>query len=102
MSKPIVTGLMAYGMSGRIFHAPFIAANPGFKFKAIVERHEKKAAARYPDVLSYNSVNELLADDEIELIIVNTPSNTHFDFAMQALNAGKHVLLEKPAAATSA
>ena len=93
---------MAYGMSGRIFHAPFIAANPGFKFKAIVERHEKKAAARYPDVLSYNSIDELLADDEIELIIVNTPSNTHFDFTMQALNAGKHVLLEKPAAATSA
>ena len=102
MSKPIITGLMAYGMSGRIFHAPFITTNPGFKFKAIVERHEKKAAARYPDVLSYNSIDELLADDEIELIIVNTPNNTHFDFTMQALNAGKHVLLEKPAAATSA
>jgi scyllo-inositol 2-dehydrogenase (NADP+) len=102
MSKPIVTGLMAYGMSGRIFHAPFITTNPGFKFKAIVERHEKKAAARYPDVLSYSSIDELLADDEIELIIVNTPNNTHFDFTMRALNAGKHVLLEKPAAATSA
>ncbi|MCO5945373.1 Gfo/Idh/MocA family oxidoreductase [Mucilaginibacter flavidus] len=102
MSKPIVTGLMAYGMSGRIFHAPFITTNPGFEFKAVVERHEKKAAARYPDVLSYSSIDELLADDEIELIIVNTPNNTHFDFTMRALNAGKHVLLEKPAAATSA
>ncbi len=93
---------MAYGMSGRIFHAPFITTNPGFKFKAVVERHEKKAAARYPDVLSYGSIDELLADDEIELVIVNTPNNTHFDFTMRALNAGKHVLLEKPAAATSA
>lgn len=102
MSKPIVTGLMAYGMSGRIFHAPFLTTNPGFKFKAVVERHEKKAAVRYPDVISYNSIDELLADDEIELIIVNTPNNTHFDFTLKALNAGKHVLLEKPAAATSA
>jgi len=102
MSAPIVTGLMSYGMSGRIFHAPFLTTNPGFKFKALVERHEKKAQARYPDVISYNSIDELLADDEIELIIVNTPNDTHFDFALKALNAGKHVLLEKPAAVTSA
>jgi predicted dehydrogenase len=89
-------------MSGRIFHAPFLTTNPGFKFKALVERHEKKAQARYPDVISYNSIEELLNDEEIELVIVNTPNNTHFDFAVKALNAGKHVLLEKPAAATSA
>jgi predicted dehydrogenase len=88
-------------MSGRIFHAPFLATNPGFKFRAVAERHEKKVAARYPGVISYNTIDELLADDEIELIIVNTPNNTHFDFAIKALNAGKHVLLEKPAAATS-
>jgi predicted dehydrogenase len=93
---------MSYGMSGRIFHAPFLHTNPGFTFKAVVERHEKKAGNRYPEVISYNSTNELLADDEIELVIVNTPNDTHFDFAMQALDAGKHVLLEKPAAATSA
>ncbi len=102
MSAPIITGLMSYGMSGRIFHAPFLTTNPGFKFKALVERHEKKAQARYPDVISYNSIEELLNDEEIELVIVNTPNNTHFDFAVKALNAGKHVLLEKPAAATSA
>ncbi|MDB5140838.1 MAG: yvaA [Mucilaginibacter sp.] len=99
---PIITGLMAYGMSGRIFHAPFLTTNPGFKFKAVVERHEKKAVARYPDLVSYSTIDELLNDDEIELVVVNTPNNTHFDFTIKALNAGKHVLLEKPAAATSA
>ncbi|MEN0055688.1 MAG: Gfo/Idh/MocA family oxidoreductase, partial [Mucilaginibacter sp.] len=93
---------MAYGMSGRIFHAPFLTTNPGFTFKAVVERHEKKAGKKYPDVISYNSIDELLNDSEIELIIVNTPNNTHFDYAVQALNAGKHVLIEKPAAVTSA
>lgn len=100
MSKPIVTGLLAYGMSGRIFHAPFLTANPGFKLKAVVERNEKKCATRYPDIVSYNSVDVLLSDNEIELVVVNTPSFTHYELAMQALNAGKHVLIEKPIAST--
>jgi scyllo-inositol 2-dehydrogenase (NADP+) len=86
-------------MSGRIFHAPFLSTNPGFKLKAVVERHHKKMAATHPDIVSYGSVDELLNDPEIELIIVNTPNFTHFDFAKQALSAGKHVLIEKPAAA---
>lgn len=102
MSKPIVTGLMAYGMSGRIFHAPFISTNPGFTLKAVVERHTKKAAEIYLDILSYDTIDELLNDDEIELIIVNTPNNTHLDYALRAMQAGKHVLIEKPAAATGA
>jgi scyllo-inositol 2-dehydrogenase (NADP+) len=98
MSAPIVTGLLAYGMSGRVFHAPFLSTNPQFKMKAVVERNHKKMADHYPEIISYNSVEEILADAEIELIIVNTPNFTHFDFAKQALNAGKHVLIEKPAA----
>ena len=102
MITPIVTGIMSYGMSGRIFHAPFLTTNPGFKLKAIVERHEKKAAAHYPQVMSYDTVDELLNDDEIELVVINTPNATHLDYALKALNAGKHILLEKPAAVTGA
>jgi len=102
MSQPIVSGILSYGMSGRVFHAPFLATSPDFRLKAVVERHEKKAAKRYPDIISYNSVEELLADDEIELVVVNTPNYLHFEHTKMALNAGKHVLLEKPAAATVA
>jgi scyllo-inositol 2-dehydrogenase (NADP+) len=102
MASPIVTGIMSYGMSGRIFHAPFLHAHPGFQLKAITERSKKVAAERYPDIISYNSIDELLADDEIELIVVNTPNNTHYDLATRALKAGKHVLIEKPAADTVA
>jgi scyllo-inositol 2-dehydrogenase (NADP+) len=102
MQTPIKTGLMAYGMSGRIFHAPFISEHPGFELAAVVERHEKKAALRYPGIVSYNNIDELLNDRELELIVVNTPNNTHFDLAKQALQAGKHVLIEKPIAVTSA
>ena len=93
---------MSYGMSGRLFHAPFIHCHPGFELKAITERSKKTAAERYPGIVSYNSNDELLNDPEIELAIVNTPNNTHYELAKQALKAGKHVLIEKPAAATVA
>ena len=102
MQSPIKTGLLAYGMSGRVFHAPFIDAHPGFELTAVVERHEKKATERYPDIISYDKTEELLDDPQIKLIIVNTPNNTHFDLAKQALHAGKHVLVEKPIAPTVA
>ena len=89
-------------MSGRIFQAPFLSTHPGFKLKAVAERSKKIMAASYPDIISYDSVEELLNDAEIELIVVNTPGYTHFNLAMQALKAGKHVLIEKPAVATVA
>ena len=69
---------MAYGMSGRVFHAPFIDAHPGFELSAVVERREKKAGLRYPGIVSYDHSEDLLRDRQIELIIVNTPNNTHF------------------------
>jgi len=102
MTNPIKTGLLAYGMSGKVFHAPFVATHPSFDFRAVVERRHKQATHDYPGVISYDSVEALLADHELELVIVNTPSNTHVELAQQALQAGKHVLIEKPMAATVA
>jgi scyllo-inositol 2-dehydrogenase (NADP+) len=101
-SAPIKTGLLAYGMSGKIFHAPFLTQHPGFDLQAVVQRHEQRMQADYPHIKSYGSVAELLADPELELIVVNTPSATHVELARQALRAGKHVLLEKPVAITAA
>ena len=102
MANPIKTGLLAYGMSGKVFHAPFVATHPGFDFRAVTERHHKQAAHDYPGVISYDSVEALLSDPEIELVIVNTPSNTHVELTQKALQAGKHVLVEKPMAASTA
>ncbi|MXV15410.1 Gfo/Idh/MocA family protein [Hufsiella ginkgonis] len=99
--QPISTGILSYGMSGRIFHAPFVAAHPGFKFHSVTERSVKKVNERYPGVISYDDVASLLADDALELVIVNTPNDTHYPLAKQALLAGKHVLVEKPFAATA-
>ncbi len=102
MDQPIKTGLLAFGMSGRIFHAPFLNAHPGFSLDAVTERHVKKAAVLYPNIKSYDTLEEVINDPELELIVVNTPNYTHFDLAKEALLAGKHVLIEKPIAATSA
>lgn len=101
MSHPVVTGILSYGMSGRVFHAPFVDINPDFHLYAVTERHRKVAGQRYPEIVSYNSVDELLGDKSIELVIVNTPNNTHYEYAKKALLAGKHVLVEKPFASSS-
>jgi predicted dehydrogenase len=101
-SSPIKTGLLAYGMSGKIFHAPFLTQHPGFELQAVVQRHEQRMQADYPHIKSYCSVAELLADPALELVVVNTPSATHVELARQALLAGKHVLLEKPVATSAA
>lgn len=101
MQKPIVTALLAYGMSGKLFHAPFVSTHSGFTFKGVLEHNTKRVIADYPDVKSYNTLQEVLEDPEIELVIVNTPSNTHVDYARQALLAGKNILVEKPFAPTA-
>lgn len=102
MDTQINVGLLAYGMSGKVFHAPFVSTHPGFKLHAVLERNKKQAAIDYLGIISYTTIEELLADEIIDLVIVNTPNYTHFEYAKQALNAKKHILVEKPFTATSA
>lgn len=92
----IKTGLAAYGMSGQVFHAPFISTNPHFELTAITERSKHLAGARYPEARILRTYDELLEAEDVELIIVNTPDSTHYDYARRALEAGKHVVVEKP------
>lgn len=97
----IPTGVLSFGLSGTVFHAPFLHMHSGFQLVGIVERSVKKAHLTYPYTKSYDSIDEMMEDEAIELIIVNTPNNTHFEFSIQALKAGKHVVLEKPFTTTS-
>jgi len=94
--NPIKTALCSFGMSGWVFHAPFIGVHPGFSFYAVWERSKQLAKQKFPDVITYTSYEDLLADNEVELVVVNTPNYTHFDYAKKALLAGKHVIVEKP------
>ena len=92
--QKIKTALLSYGMSGRVFHAPFLELHPGFELKGAWERSKKLLQKDFPEAKSYPSFEAILEDD-IDLVIVNTPVATHFEFAQKALHAGKHILVEK-------
>ncbi len=93
--QPIKTAILSFGLSGKAFHAPFIALHKGFELCGIWERTKSDSLEFYPDIKIYRSLEEILADDSIELVIVNTPTATHFDFAKKVLEAGKHAVVEK-------
>ena len=92
----IKTGICSYGMSGRLFHAPFIGNHPGYELAGIVERHNNDSRQRYPASKLYRSIDEMLGDHSLQLIIINTPTHLHFENARAALEAGKHIVVEKP------
>ena len=100
--KPIRTAILSYGMSGEVFHAPLISAHRGFSLDVIVQRKSDSALARYPNVKIMRSADDVISDSSIELVVVNTPNETHFEYSRRALEAGKHVVLEKPITVTTA
>ncbi|RZJ58977.1 MAG: oxidoreductase, partial [Flavobacterium sp.] len=78
--KTIKTALLSYGMSGKVFHAPFLELHEGYQIVGAWERSKKLIQQDYPFAKSYGSLEELLADD-IDLVIVNTPVATHYEYA---------------------
>jgi scyllo-inositol 2-dehydrogenase (NADP+) len=101
-TTPIRVGVLGYGLAGRVFHCPFISAVPGLQLSAIVQRTGDTAATDYPTTRILRSVAEALADPTLDLIVVATPNDSHFDLAAQALRARKHVVVDKPLTGTSA
>lgn len=100
--RTINAALCSFGMSGRVFHAPFLSVHKGFNFYAVWERVKNLAQEKYPDVKVYRSYEDMLADDKVDLVIVNTPSYSHYEYGKQALLANKNTIIEKPFTATTA
>ena len=101
MASDIGVAVIGFGLAGRVFHAPFVSAVPGLRLEAIVQRKGDEASEAYPDVRVLRSVEDALGDAAVRMVVVATPNETHFDLAKQALEAGKHVVIDKPFAATS-
>jgi scyllo-inositol 2-dehydrogenase (NADP+) len=99
--QPIRTALVSFGISSRTFHAPFLTTMPEFQLRSVVERSGDTSKEKYPFVKLARSIEDLLKDDEIELVVITSPNETHFPYAKMAMEAGKHVVLEKPFANTS-
>jgi len=98
----IRVGLIGFGFAGRVFHAPLLSSVDGLELAAILERTTNKAVERYPGVAIHRSLDDLLADDSLGLVVVATPNGTHFEFAKRILVAGKNVVVDKPMTLTSA
>lgn len=96
MDRTIRAGVIGFGLGGKIFHAPFLRAIDGLELAAILQRHGDDAAQSYPDVPIVRTVEELLAQPELSLVVITTPPSTHFELAVQCLEAGKHVVIDKP------
>jgi scyllo-inositol 2-dehydrogenase (NADP+) len=101
MTQTIYAGVVGFGLGGQVFHAPFLQATQGIQLAAILQRHGEEASRAYPGVDIVRSMEELLALPQLDLVAISTPPATHFALARQALQAGKHVAIDKPFVATS-
>lgn len=102
MGEKVRVGMIGYGFSGSTFHAPVMTAIPDIQLKKIVQRRSMTAKDRYPSVEIVRDANDLYNDEELDLIVVTTPSTDHYRFIKDALMAGKHVVVEKPFTTTTA
>lgn len=91
----INTVILGYGFSGKTFFSPFLHAHEGFELRGAWERSKKNIQKDYPEAISYGSLDLVLDDKEVDLVVVNTPIDTHYEYARKALEAGKHVIVEK-------
>ena len=96
MSDKLRVGLMGYGFASKTFHAPLIAGTPDVELAAVSSSDEAKVHADWPQVKVVAEPQALLDDPTLQLIVIPTPNDTHFPLAKAALNAGKHVVVDKP------
>ncbi len=96
MNPKIRVGILSYGMSGKVFHCPLLHVNPGYVMSKIMQRSANDALDRYPYVTIVKEARDIFNDPDIDLVLVNTPDHTHYEYTRAALEAGKHVVVEKP------
>ena len=93
-------GLIGFGLAGQAFHAPVIRGVRGMELACILERRGTRAREKYPEVRVARTLDELLADKEIQLCVIATPNDSHFDLTRDCLMAGRDVVVDKPFAPT--
>ncbi|BBS37655.1 oxidoreductase [Enterobacter cloacae complex sp. 2024EL-00215] len=96
MSDSIRVGLIGYGYASKTFHAPLIAGTPGMTLAAVSSSDATKVHADWPTVPVVSEPKHLFNDPDIDLIVIPTPNDTHFPLAKAALEAAKHVVVDKP------
>ena len=99
-TSPIRTGIIGFGLSGRVFHAPFLRTNPAFRLDLIATANADRAAeakSHHPDAEIVGSPAELLERaGDLDLVVLASPAHTHAEQAIAAFEAGAHVVIDKP------
>jgi scyllo-inositol 2-dehydrogenase (NADP+) len=101
MQEPIRVGVVGFGLAGKFFHTAVVSATPGLELTCVVERSGDTAARLYPRTRVARSLEEMLSDVGIQLIVIATPSYSHYELAMQCLREQRNVVVDKPFALTS-
>ena len=96
MNDKIRVGLVGYGFASKTFHAPLISGTAGMELAAVSSSDAAKVHVDWPAVQAVADAQALFDDPSIQLIVIPTPNDTHFPLAKAALNAGKHVVVDKP------
>ncbi|KAL5606575.1 hypothetical protein BROUX41_002977 [Berkeleyomyces rouxiae] len=102
---PLNVGVVGYGLSAKVFHIPFVSLVDDLNLYAIVQRAPSaanSAPADHPSAKHYTTTDALFADPAVDIVIITTPPGSHFALTKAAIDAGKHVLCEKPFVPTSA
>ncbi|PLR66193.1 oxidoreductase [Bacillus sp. UMB0893] len=94
--RKIKVGIVGYGLSGATFHAPLLSVLEEFEIAKVVSSNKEKVQQDLKDAVVVSSLEEVLEDTAIDLVVITTPSGLHYEMAKQSLMAGKHVILEKP------
>jgi len=94
--KKIRTGLVGFGVAAKFMHAPFLLTNGGYEVVAVFERHKHESKELFPGAALVRSMDELLDVNDLDLVVITTPNDTHFPYAMQSVLAGKHAVVDKP------
>ncbi|MGV8883130.1 MAG: Gfo/Idh/MocA family protein [Rhodoglobus sp.] len=99
-TPPIRTGIIGFGLAGRVFHAPFIATNPAFRLDVISTSSPERIAdanAQHPSAEVVSTPEELLARaEDLDLIVLASPASSHLEQGLAALEAGVNVVIDKP------
>jgi predicted dehydrogenase len=93
--------VIGFGLAGRVFHSAVIDATPGLDLSGIVQRKGDAAQKAYPEVPVYPSLDAMLDQSTLDVIVVATPNDAHVPMAEQCLRASKHVVIDKPVAVSS-
>src|ERR1700757_4310107 len=94
--RTVRVGLIGYGYAGKTFHAPLIQSVKGLQLTVVGSGKREMVQTEVPGVTVCSKVEEIFAHPDVDLVVIASPNESHYPLAAAALDAGKHVIVDKP------